>query len=504
QQPAFQRDGKFDPDMYRYALGRLGFTPKTYRQRVEEELLAGQFTGGVLASGFVTGPEFERLVALTLQERDLHYLRLARSTFADAVEINDGEVETYYQQQNDQFQVPEQIRVAFIEVTPEGLGESIAVDEEAIRQRYEEESATYQSQTQWEVAHIQIDDQSEVEAKKTIATIQARLADGDTFESLAREFSTDAGSAQQGGILGVVSPGALPEAMEDVIETLAVGEVSEPVSTESGLHLIKVLDKTVSNPPDFEAERERIAADLKREKAMDALPRVVETLKEKAFNVDSLASVAEDMALPLQTSEPFGREGGAGILANPAVVEAAFSNEVLEHEYASEVLELGEQHFLVLKLLERIPAHKQPLEAVRDAIVSRLRSRKSQEQISEQASALVKQVRSGASIESVAVESGYPWQVVTNVTRFQSNLDPALAEAAFSHSSAIKLPVAGLIELSDGDYAVYTVDRIHTGDPSKLTDQELEGLRKSLGQLIASREWQSYEAALLAGADIER
>lgn len=502
-QDAFRRDGRFDPVVYEYTLGRMGYTPRTYRQAVERELLANQFMGGIFASTFATPVELEQFIALSLEERDFHYLRIPVASFADDIVISDEEVAAYYREHGTEFDEPEKVTLDYIELQPDSLTDSVEVGEAEIRAQFDAEvEALAQDTLRWRISHIQLSEQPDGGHEEIIAQIQERLAAGEAFADLAREFSEDAGSAQQGGELGVFAPGTLPESFETALETLEEGQISEPVTTDSGVHLVRLEERRDVDLPVYEDERERIRTELVALASRELLPRMVEELKEKTFHVEDLAEVADELGLQSATTEPFSRGGGEGIAANGMVVTAAFSEDVLEHGFASEVLTLQDQHFVVVKLREHHPARRKSLDEVRDSIVATLSASRAEEMARAQADTLLAKAREGATIESLALEGELDWQVVLKATRFDAPVEPTLLQAVFAQPGT-DLPRAGQVVTNRGDVVVYSLSRIHTGDSSTLAAEERRNLESSLEQMMLAREWRAYEDILLANAKIK-
>lgn len=501
-QDVFKRDGKFDPAVYEYTIGRLGYTPKTYRQRVEEEILANQFVGGIFASGFVSPAEVSDFLEINLQERDFHYLTLSLARFIDDIEISDEEVASYYEQQASSFEEPEKITLEYISLSAESLLDQVEVDDEQVRAQFDAEASQAGGETSWQLAHILVEEQPDGSQEALLTDIQERLAAGESFAELAKTYSQDAGSAQQGGELGSFTQADLPEGFEKALASLEPGQVSAPLTTDSGQHLIKLVSKTEGQLPDFDEQKERIRAELALVAAQEMLPRVVEELKEKSYSVDSLSSVAEEMGLEMGISEPFSRTQGSGIAANPKVLETAYSEDVLEKGYASDVMELQDQDYVVIKLKDRIPAHRKPLDEVRSTIVARLKDQKGAEKAQAKAAELLAKVKGGDNVEDIAVADDIPWQVALNATRFEAQADPRVVAAVFAHPPGEELPVSGQVTTASGDVVVYSVSRVGRADASKVSDEERRGLKASLQQLMATREWNAYEEILVGSAKV--
>ncbi len=501
---AFQSNGRFDPQMYEFALSRLGYTPRSYRNEVTEELLANQVRAGVQAGSVLTEAEIGAFARLTLQERGFDYLSLPVADLTDEVNVSEEEIRTWYEENSERFSVPRRVVVEGIELTPELLSQQVEVDSGAVRERFEQEQkAADERGTSWQLAHIMVEVTDDGSHEESLKAIQDGLESGESFASLAETYSEDPGSASQGGELGSFTPGSLPEGFEPVVEELDVGEVSEPVRIGDAFHVIKVTDATDSEPMQFSEQRERLTRELRQEMAREKMPEYVDRLRDESYTAEQLKPVADSLGVPLRLTEPFPRDGGdEGLARYPAVVEAAFSEEVLEEGYASEVLELEDDHYVVIKLREDMPAHQQPLEEVRDRIVKRLREEKARQLAVARAEELLGVVRAEGKQEA-ATESGMEWRSARNVTRFERTPDGALVKAVYAHPSAVDLPVSGMVEGTSSIF-VYTLREIDSGSLDTLAESERDSLSRSLYQMLANRELQAFTKSLEAAADIDK
>lgn len=501
--PAFQREGRFDPSLYEISLNRMGYTQSSYRKLVTEEMLSSQFAQGILSSGFVPEAELEQLAAVVRQKRRFHYLILPTATSTDNLDVSEEEIAAYYEKNAERFRQPESVVLEYIRLSAESLRDKVDVSEEDMRREFERRMASREADVQWHIAHILIEERPDDSHDALVDQIREKLDGGEDFADLAREYSDDAGSAGQGGDLGRLSPGMLPGEMEAAIEDMAPGDISQPVATDSGVHIVKLLDRTdAGDGPAFEDERDRIRAELERRGAREKLPATLEDLKDMAFNADNLQAVADRLDLEARRSAPITRDGGPGIGEIGQVVRAAFSEEVLEDGYASEVMELSDGDFMVVMVDERIPAHITPLEDVRDTVAERVRAEKAAAAARARADELLARVRDGEAVAEVAREAGLEWQVGLDITRFDGGHDPRLTGAVFDIPQSRDLPASDRVQGRDGRYYVFSLNEIRPGDWSEMSSQERRNLRDSLVRMSTGREWRAYEEGLRARADV--
>lgn len=496
---AFRRDGKFDKDLYLFALRNHGYTSASFTELIGEDMLRQQFTNGLLASGFVTPQDVRVLAKFTEQTRDYHYLMIEAKPLRESVQVNEEQVQDYFDKNKGNYQTSEQVKVEYVELDAETLADQLVVNPEEIKARFEQEAQTSHPTELRHAAHIQRKNNDD----GVVDEIQRKLSKGADFAELARQYSQDIGSAENGGDLGTTDGSAFPESFEKALSALQPGEVSGPVTTESGIHLIKLID-VEKHEFNLASESARIEKQLRVEKAERLLAEKVEQLKELSFNTDSLKEVAQELGLKVSQSEPFSRSGGSGIAAYPAVLRAAFTDDVLENRYASEVLDLGDQHYVVLKLLEHIPARQKTLDEVRTSIADKLQAGEARRQIQEQADAIQTRARNGETIEAIAKDLGLQWQVALKVRDDSADVNPEIRNFVFrmpvpAHSKTVD----GLF-LSGGDYAVIALNDVIEGDVEKMDQQQRRNIQYTTLASSSSRELTAYDDYLKSVAEVEK
>lgn len=498
--PSFQsEDGRFDQDLYLYTIRNQGYTSGTFLEMLKGDMLVEQYVRGFIASGFTTETEVDLLASITEQQRDYYYLTLPLQSSADAVDLSDEQIENYYQANKQSYQAAEQVVIDYIELSPGLFSATQTVAEEQIKARYEEQLESLESTTSRQAAHILLADPSDA----TLAEINQKLAAGESFEALAKEYSEDVGSADFGGDLGYTSGDTFPESFEAALEALQLGEVSAPVSTDSGTHLIKLLD-IQEQSIDFATERGRIEQELITELTDVWLVEKLAKLKELSYNAESLAEIAEDLQLTAQVSEPFTRAGARGISADPAVVKAAFSAEVLEDSYASEVLELGDDRYVVLKLNKAIPARQKVLAEVKGTVIVTLSNELARADLAARGAELLANVDSGDQIETVAKAENLDWQVVLDAKRSTGGINDEVKRFVFQLPATATEDLVESFYTRSGDFVVVALTDVEPGDSSKLSREQKASLSYAGVSSTGGRELQAVQTSLLDSADIER
>ena len=497
--PSFQTDGRFDQDVFQYAIRQQGYTSATFIDMIKEDLLIQQVVQGVAITNFVTEIELAALAGLTEQMRDYYYLTLPIAPIMYAVELSEEQVSAYYELNKEQYQTDDQVVIDYIELNAAQLTEGESVSPEQIQARFDQEAESADTAVSRQAAHILLAEPS----AELLAEIQSKLDAGDDFAALATEYSEDFGAAETGGDLGYTTGDTFPEPFEAALAQLEVGQVSTAVETDAGTHFIKLLD-TQEQTFELAAESARIERELLTELTANALIEKLEMLKELSFNAESLAVVAEDLELTAQTSSAFSRTGGEGVASYPAVVKAAFSSEVVDDKYASEVLELGNDRYMVIKLNKSIPARQKELAEVRDTVTRTLKATIAQQAIAQQGAALVASVEAGESVETVAKANALDWQVALDVKRNGGGVNPEILNAVFQMQSPADTAVTEGFYMRNGDYVVASLIEVTQGDVTKLSSQQKVSLTYATSSINSSREIQAYQSSLVSGADIKQ
>ena len=496
---SFQSDGKFDQNMYRFAIQRQGYTSAMFGDVLKNDAVVQQLVAGISSTAFTTNTELSALAGVTEQQRDYYYLRLPIEGIEKAVQLSDTQIAGYYENNLDVFTTAPEVRIDYIELNSDLLMDASAITENKVLARFEEEVGNRDMAESRQAAHILLSEST----AEVVEEIQAKIDAGVEFTVLAKDYSEDFGSAESGGDLGYTSGETFPEAFEKALAGLEVGQISGPVNTDAGTHFIKLLD-VQQESYELSEQRARIERELIQESTSDLLVEKLQNLKELSFNAESLADVAADVGLELKTSEAFPQSGGGGVAAFPAVVKAAFSTEVVNDQYASEVLELGNDRYLVLKLNEYIAARQQELPEVRERVIQLVTDEVSKNQLAEQGGALLARVMAGESVETVAKSENLSWQVVIDGTRRNTSSDAEIGQKVFSLPKPVAESVVESFYLSNGDFVVASLTGVTEGRLDRLTTQQKASLVAAATVSRGSRDLAAYEQSLLAKATIEK
>jgi peptidyl-prolyl cis-trans isomerase D len=496
----FQTDGKFDEDRFRYAIRSQGYTSSSkFTEMLSEQFLIEQLSNGILNSSFVTATELSTLISLAEQKRSFDYARLALKPFKDEVTLTDTQISDYYQENLMQYMTERKLSVEYIELNSAMLLQEQEVTEEDIQARFEQEKQSTEDSVSLRAAHILLGEPS----AELISEVQSKINAGDDFAQLAKVYSEDVASAENGGDLGFTTGDTFPESFEEALAALEVGQVSAPVETDSGTHFVKLLEVEKTEFL-FEEQSERISQELQQEAADILMVEKLENLKEMAFNADNLQEVAEDLALVANVSDPFTVNGGVGIASSSVVVNAAYSPEVADDGYASEVLDLGDDNYVVLKLKENFPSRQLSLEEVKVSVTSSLTNSIAQAAINVKADEIQARLTAGASLQSVAAEFDLEVQSVEAGARNNPEADSEVNAYAFELPTPRGTEVTDGFNTANGDFVAVQLSEVVLADTDAVEEARVEQIRSFVEASTRNREFSSYQETLIDQASIKQ
>ncbi len=505
ENPQFQQDGKFSQDLFNVFTQSLSISPSSFSDLYHSELIINQMSGGIISSAFISDASIEVDSLFTHQTRDVRFIRLTLADALKKVQAADEEVKGYYSDNPSEFMSSEKVQLEYVELK---LADFVKppTDKE-VEAAYQAEIAAIDLTPTRQVAHILIDpamhDSREV-ADTLMLEIKEKLNAGAPFKEIAKNYSDDFGSKDMGGFLGELSAEVFPLEFYDAAELLQLNEVSDIIETESGLHLITVVELTVPEVPTLEERKEAIALALSDANASPAFWSAVEELKDVSFNAPDLTEPAELLGIDVKRSALIDRDTTDALFSNPVLLEQAFSKELINDRVNSELLELSPEHSVVLRVVEHKPQSLRDFDTVEKQAKQALLIKMAKSLLSEQSKGISEQLILGQSIESVAKAAQLDWQAELSVKRGQNKLPPEVAQAAFSAGYLTDdQAVVGTVALTDGYEAIYVVSNVQDGKSSSIQATEKTMMQTYLAQNQGALEYQSLRAFAKEDAEVE-
>ncbi len=375
QIPSFQNaEGVFDPELYKRLVSAQGQRLSEFENIVREQLLEGKLRSNMTATGEAFDTEISAFFNFTYEQRDLEYLFFpAQDVVAKLGAPAEDSVKAYYESNRQAFSIPAKASVDYVVVSPTTVVSPASISAEDVSKYYTERKDDFTVQPRAKVRHILFTlepEASEEDIAKATASAQNvinELQAGADFAELAKKYSQDTTTAANGGDIDWVNPGDTVPAFNDAVFSMKSGDLSAPIRTDFGMHIIKVDEMQAANTKELAEVEAEIRNELASEQGTAKLREVLDDLIEANILGNSLADAAKGHNLEFKNSGILSAfelekllqikpEGSAQILATAAGVplDAALSAE--------------NNAYVVVKVVEKVDAAVRPLEEVKAEI----------------------------------------------------------------------------------------------------------------------------------------
>jgi peptidyl-prolyl cis-trans isomerase D len=493
----FQRDGKFSRERYEMALRNQGMTTLSFEQKLRQQILAKQAEDPFAQASFVPRAELDRMIALGEQEREVSVAQITPEQFLSQIKLDPAAAKTYYEANKAEFEVPEQVRLEYIVLSPDTLTKDVQVSSDEVKKYYEDHQREFGQAEERRASHILINapataSEAERKAARAKAEELAKQAkqSPDKFAELAKQNSQDPGSAANGGDLGFFARGAMVKPFDDAVFAMKQDEISGPVESDFGFHVIKLTGIKPSKLVPLDEATPRIEQEIKKQKAAKKFAEVAENFSNLVFEQgDSLKPAADALKLPIQQSGFIRRKGGSPQFpaVNEKMLAAVFSEEVLKNKRNTEAIEVAPNTLVSARVLEYKPAALRPFEEVSGEIEKKLQLKQAAELAARQGKEALEKLQQGG--EAAGVSFGAPLRV--------SRQKPAgLPEAGVRpvfQANASKLPQYVGLENPRGGYTLVKIIRVL--EPPAPTDAQRRLYGDQLRQLAAQEQLSAYLAS---------
>lgn len=494
QAPVFQADGKFSLELYQQFLKTRGKTAPDFETELRLDLMLRQIDDAYIESHFLPRTVVQRLSKLMETQRETSTVTIALDSFQSKVTLEADAAKKYYDSRQEEFRIPEQVRVAYVTLSIDALLPGITVEAEEVQKAFDDIAKKAQVQETRQASHILITveakapagekQKAKAQAEDLLKQIRAKPA---SFADLAKAHSKDPGSAEKGGDLGSFKRSDMVQPFSAAVFDMKVGDVSGPVETEFGYHIIKLTGITPGQSPSFDAMRGKLEADLKRERAGVKFAGLMEQFNSTVFEQsDSLKPAAELAKAPVQQSDWFSRNG-APKLNHPKLLQAIFSDEVLKNKRNTEAVQIDPGSMIAARLLELKPSVVRPFDAVQAEIVARLTRQRATQLAAQEGRATLEKLRQGK-------DADVTWGAPQSIS-FSSQIKGLSEEVRKQvlRADIAKLPAYTGVETPSG----YTLIRIGSVvEPDKIDAEKEKNLATALQQTASQEHSAAYLASL--------
>ena len=503
-QAFYGEDGIFSVERYEQLLRAQNMTPAGFEAQIEQEILLSRIRQSIAGSAFIPESVVDRLVRIRGQEREVSQLLISPVEFREGIEVSEEDVRQYFEENNSLFRIPERAKVEYLVLTPEVAAATVEVPEEDLKRVYEDKIEEFQSAEERRASHILIavganaTDEEEAAAKSKVDELAGQLqAAPNRFGELARANSQDPGSAEQGGDLGFFQRGFMVAEFEKAAFALDVGQVSEPVRTQYGFHIIRVDEvKPVVTTP-FAEVREQLLAEVRESRVQDAYLEAAQAFSDMVYTeYDSLKPTADALGLTVQSSDWISPAGGGmnPLLNSPELLEAVFSAESLEEKRNTQAMEVQPNTLLSARVVEHAPPQDMVYEDVSGDIVDFLKTQQAVEMATQQGAALLEQLTQGEN------PGGLKWSKPGIVTlQKRQGLHPEGVRAVFSADTA-SLPTYAGLSVDDGRYVIYRISAVN--EVESVSPDDVQTASRQLSQMVEQEQYAAFVGRLRERSDV--
>jgi peptidyl-prolyl cis-trans isomerase D len=502
----FQEGGAFNRRRYEQLLALNRLTPEQFEVGQRDALLTEKLLRLVTEGVKVSDIEAEEMYKSTQTAVRLDYVLFPPEKYT-GLAVSDEEMQQHYERLKETYKTEPEIRVRYLHVRPEGFLEKVAVTAEEVQGHYESNPERFVVHPTVEARHILIkvapdaDADAQKKAREKIDEVLNLARQGQDFGELAKQHSEDA-TKERGGALGAFRKEAMVKPFADAAFALKPGELSEPVRTQFGWHLIKVDKFNEGRTRGLEEVRAEIENLLKTERARSLAYDEAEAIYDAAAGAGDLAAAASARGREAQTTEFFTRRGPVkGVGPSAKFAQAAFQLPAGE---VSDIQDFGDGYYL-LQVAETRPARVQELAEVKERLKAEVVREKQVEQSRQDAAKLLAELRDGVALDQAAQKRGAEARTTELLKREESipalGSEPDVMRTAFGLSEREPLPKEA-IRTPKG----YCVIRLKAKQPPSP-----EGLEKERPQIVErllqqkrSAAWQAWLEQLRNQAEIER
>lgn len=495
QAPAFQENGQFSQERYQQFLKGRNWTATLFENQLRRDIMLTQLNEAYASTNFAPRTVTERVLRISEQQREVSRAVISPEKFIASVKLEEGAAKKYYDEQQSEFRIPEQVRVEYVTLSGDTLP-AAKVDPADAKKFYESNQRQFGVPEMREASHILItvDKAAAAGAKEKAHALAEQITaelrkDPSRFAELAKKYSQDPGSAAKGGELGSFPRGAMVKPFDDAAFSMKAGEISAPVESEYGYHIIRVTGITPAQMRSFEQARPEIEKELAKQVGGRAYAELAEKLNNVAFEQsESLKPAAELLGQAPQTSGWITRQRAEDArLNNPKLLQAIFSDDVLTNKRNTEAVELAPGTIVVARIAEHKPSAMQPFEQVKSAIEQKLTKTRTSQLAAQEGRQQLEQLRQGK-------EAHVQWAPAQLVSRADAKgLTDAQVRQVYK-ADTTKLPSYTGVEAAGGGYMLLRITKVV--NPAAVDRAQQKSLGDGLAQMLGEEQFAAYLASL--------
>ena len=506
----FRGEEGFDRAKYERSINSIGMPSTIFEAQLRMDLLSEQLQAGFSETTFVLKPELDNILRLESQSRDITFTILGLPSFIEDGEISESDIQAYYQANPVLFRSDPQTKIEYLELSVKELAKNIESNEEILRNFYNDNKADYDIVEQRSVSKLFVNtgekapDEIIAKAKTIITSALEQVNNGDDFEEIVERAPEEKEVILEFSEHSFMSKGIMDKELDEFLFNSEEGATSEIIETKNGFNIIKVVEIRGGPENKFEKYAKEVEEDYKTKQAELQFFELSDQLATKAYeNSDNLEIAAEAIDKEIIETDYFTRDNDLeGLLSKPAIIQKSFDPELINSGNNSDVIELSDNHIIVLRVLDYKEAYTKPLEEVRTEVIASIRLKLATDKINEVGDAIVTELKSGVSPEEITSYSGIEWTTAEKVKRDDVSVNRAILRSTFEvgKPSADK-PVITSQNLGSGDYAIIIVSNAYD-EISEVNEEQKKSTDLKLRRLLSTGEWQDLLRDVRKNSDI--
>ena len=452
----------------------------------------------------VTPSDYRRYLNLFAEQRLVSIATFDLDSAAAEVEISEEEIVAFYTDNDSLYLLPETASIEYIEINRDVVADGIEISEEILNEYYLDSQSRYMQDEQRQARHILIlSGDDEVAAEATARDLIARIEAGESFEELAAEYSADGTTASQGGDLGARTRPQLSDELGSAVFTMAAGELSGPIQSEFGFHIVRLDEVLEQGPLPLEQVRGELLSEL-RDRETEGLYRdLTRAASDALFDTSDMQAIAAAVELEVQTADDVQRGDAGPFDSNQAAIDAIFDENVLLDGEVSEVIELDATRSVIFKVTAHEPASRQTLDEVRENVSLAVRSIEAEAIVFERASLLMQALANGEDFGIAAESAGATVYPTTLIGRQNNQVDPNVMVQVFSSPKPRQdAPVHGQVADQSGGQTVFSLEAVLPGRPETIPLADRDAGKEQLALQAGGADLTAFVEALYEDADI--
>ena len=508
--PAFKDDdGKFSRTMYEQRTRLLGYSELAFEERMRDELMRSQLYAGVGGSEIIGDNELKMIHRLVEQERDIGYAIVPGSGYENTVNISEDEISGYYDDYSSKYRELEKVSLEYVEVSASSLSSTMEFSEQELRDQYLANVDQYTIAEERDAEYILLplsNSAGEDELQKArlkLLEVSERFKAGSTIEAIKEKYGQDAEFNVQASRTGLFGKGIMAQPFEDGVFDLTVGQFSEPIRTDFGLHIIKLLEIAPARTKFFEEVQSDVENSMKEVEAQKLFFEIAEEFSTLVYeNPQELVTTAEALDLEIKKLGFLNREA-LTVLFSEQATTAIFDSEVVLEKMNSIPIELPDGRLIAFRSAGYKPSRVPPLLEIRNRVEEDLLTSRLREVVKKKALEMIGRVKAGQPMSEVIAAEGLDWKNVVGAKRDSAEVNRAIINKAFSEVTDESGVVYLSVPVGASDNAVVRVSNVVFPADDDLDQESQSALRQQLEEEKKASSWATYVRDIRQQAQVE-